>query len=233
MPRLRSKSIDIVFAFDEHNSRLAAAVRPDTFRLYSAPAINLFEKTSDRIPVKSNTHEYHVVPDRSRYLEYEPHQVLEVYAHFPADKDKRPVRPLYSAAVDRTSGSVEGLYFTVRRLPRRRTVGEKTYGASSDYTGTDMFLSLLEPGELSGEGAVADGTSVTPFLAAMDGDVAEAELASCGAGGVVAELALRVHRSTSRGRVWRPCLEECWMDPRLSSPYPNFTGACIRKTSPP
>ena len=59
MPRLRSKSIDIVFAFDEHNSRLAAAVRPDTFRLYTAPAINLFEKTSDRIPVKSNTHEYH------------------------------------------------------------------------------------------------------------------------------------------------------------------------------
>jgi type VI secretion system protein ImpG len=156
MPRLRSKSIDIVFAFDEHNSRLAASVRPDTFKIYTAPAINLFEKTSDRIPVKSNTHEYHVVPDRSRYLEYEPHQVLEVYAHFPAEKDKRPVRPLYSAAVHRTSGSVEGLYFTIRRLPRRRTVEEKTYGASSDYTGTDMFLSLLEPGEPSGEGSVAE-----------------------------------------------------------------------------
>ncbi|MGY3466448.1 type VI secretion system VasI/ImpG family protein [Bradyrhizobium sp. LM6.11] len=156
MSRLRSKSIDIVFAFDEHNSRLAASVRPETFRLYTAPAINLFEKTSDRIPVKSNTHEYHVVPDRSRYLEYEPHQVLEVYAHLPAEKDKRPVRPLYSAAVDRTSGSVDGLYFTVRRLPRRRTVEEKTYGSSSDYTGTDMFLSLLEPGELSGKGSVAE-----------------------------------------------------------------------------
>lgn len=156
MPRLRSKSIDIVFAFDEHNSRLAAAVRPDSFKLYTAPAINLFEKTSDRIPVKSNTHEYHVVPDRSRYLEYEPHQVIEVYAHLPAEKDKRLVRPLYSAAVDPTSGSVEGLYFTVRRLPRRRTMEEKTYGSSSDYTGTDMFLSLLEPGELSGENPVAE-----------------------------------------------------------------------------
>ena len=50
MPRLRSKSVDILFAFDEHNSRLAAAVRPDIFSLYTAPAINLFEKTSDRIP---------------------------------------------------------------------------------------------------------------------------------------------------------------------------------------
>ncbi|WP_377830045.1 type VI secretion system baseplate subunit TssF [Bradyrhizobium lupini] len=156
MSRLRSKSIDIVFAFDEHSSRLAASVRPETFRLYTAPGINLFEKTSDRIPVKSNTHEYHVVPDRSRYLEYEPHQVLEVYAHLPAEKDKRPVRPLYSAAVDRSGGSADRLYFTVRRLPRRRTVEEKTYGASSDYTGTDMFLSLLEPGELSGKGSVAE-----------------------------------------------------------------------------
>ncbi|MGL3209101.1 type VI secretion system baseplate subunit TssF [Bradyrhizobium sp. BR 1433] len=156
MPRLRSKSIDIVFAFDEHNSRLAASVRADTFSLYTAPAINLFEKTSDRIPIKSNTHEYHVVPDRSRYLEYEPHQVLEVYAHFPAEKDKRRVRPLYSAAVDRTAGSVEGLYYTVRRLPRRRTVEEKTYGAASDYTGTDMFLSLLEPGDPSGDGSAAE-----------------------------------------------------------------------------
>lgn len=151
MPRLRSKSIDIVLAFDEHNSRLAASVRADTFSLYTAPAINLFEKTSDRIPIKSNTHEYHVVPDRSRYLEYEPHRVLDVFAHFPTEKDKQPVRPLYSAAVDRTSAAVEGLYFTVRRLPRRRTVEEKAYGTASDYTGTDMFISLLEPGELNGK----------------------------------------------------------------------------------
>lgn len=156
MPRLRSRSIDIVFAFNEHNSRLAASVRAETFSLYTAPAINLFEKTSDRIPVKSNTHEYHVVPDRSRYLEYEPHQVLEVYAHFPAEKDKRRVRPLYSAAVDQTTELVEGLYFTIRRLPRRRTVEEKTYGAASDYTGTDMFLSLLEPGDLSGDRSAAE-----------------------------------------------------------------------------
>ncbi|WP_315832419.1 type VI secretion system baseplate subunit TssF [Bradyrhizobium prioriisuperbiae] len=156
MSRLRSKSVDIVLAFSEHNSRLAASVNADTFSLYTAPAINLFEKTSDRIPIKSNTHEYHVVPDRSRYLEYEPHRVLDVYAHFPSEKDKQPVRPLYSAAVDRTSGSVEGLYFTVRRLPRRRTVEEKAYGAASDYTGTDMYMSLVEPGEMSGRTSAAE-----------------------------------------------------------------------------
>jgi type VI secretion system protein ImpG len=151
MPRLRSKSIDIVFAFNEQNSRLSAAVEPKAFSLYTAPAINLFEKTTDRVSIKSNSHEYHIVPDRSRYLDYEPHRVIDVFAHFPGAKDKVPVRPLYSASVDRTAGSVEGLYYTVRRLPRRRTIEEKAYGTTSDYTGTDMFISLLEPGELNGQ----------------------------------------------------------------------------------
>ncbi len=150
MPRLRSKSVDIVLAFDKHDARLAGWLRLNTFSLYTAPSINLFEKTSDRIPIKSNTHEYHVVPDRSRYLEYEPHRVLDVYAHFPAEQDKVPVRPLYSASMDKIGGAVEDLFFTARRLPRRRTVEEKARGETSDYVGTDMFISLLEPGELNG-----------------------------------------------------------------------------------
>src|SRR5262249_10277582 len=52
--RLTARSIDIVFVFDEVNTRLAAATRPNMFSLYTAPGINLFEKTTDRIPVGSN-----------------------------------------------------------------------------------------------------------------------------------------------------------------------------------
>jgi type VI secretion system protein ImpG len=154
--RLCSKSVDIVFAFRANNSRLAASVRADTFSLYTAPAINLFEKTTDRTVIKSNTHEYHIVPDRSRYLDFEPHRVLEVYAHFPLEKDKVPVKPLYSASMDRLGTAVEGLFYTVRRLPRRRTVEEKAHGRTSDYTGTDMFISLLEPGEMNGKASAVE-----------------------------------------------------------------------------
>ena len=69
------------------------------FALYAAPAINLFEKTTDRIAVKSNQHEYHVMPDRSRYLDFEPHRILDVFAHYAGEKDKVPVHPLYSASM--------------------------------------------------------------------------------------------------------------------------------------
>jgi type VI secretion system protein ImpG len=146
LPKLKAKSVDILFAFNKVTSRLAAAVQPNMFALYAAPAINLFEKTTDRVPVKSNFHEYHVVPDRSRYLDFEPHQILNVYAHYTGVQDKVPVRPLYSASMDRSAGGmVDNIFFTIRRLPRRRTTEERRFGTNSDYTGTDMFVSIVEP----------------------------------------------------------------------------------------
>ena len=156
MPKLKAKSVDILFTFDEVTTRLAAAARADMFALYAAPAINLFEKTTDRIPIKSNFHEYHVVPDRSRYLDFEPHRVLNVFAHFAGAQDKIPVRPLYSASMDRTAAPEDSLFYTVRRLPRRRSSEERRFGASSDYTGTDMFISFGDPnatedGEMAAE----------------------------------------------------------------------------------
>jgi type VI secretion system protein ImpG len=155
MPRLPAQSVDVLFTFDKANGRLAAAVRTGMFALYVAPAINLFEKSTDRIQVKQNQHEYHVVPDRSRYLDFEPQRILEVYAHYPGARDKVPVRPLYSGSM--ASGTADpGLSYTVRRLPRRRTVRERIRGLSSDYTGTDMFISLVEPAGIDDEGGVAE-----------------------------------------------------------------------------
>jgi type VI secretion system protein ImpG len=149
--RLPTRQVDVVLVFDEANPRLMTAVRPDFFSLHAAPAINLFEKSLDRIPVKANQHEYHVVPDRSRTLDFEPNRILEVYAHLTGQPMKVPVLPLYTAAslANRQSSS---LSYTIRRLPRRRTFEERTYGQSSDYTGTDMFLMLGESG-VTGDGA--------------------------------------------------------------------------------
>jgi type VI secretion system protein ImpG len=155
LSRIKSRTVDIVFAFDELNARLAAAVQPQTFAIYAAPAINLFERATDRIQVKSNQHEYHVVPDRGHYLDYEPHRVLEVYAHYSGGREKTPVRPLYSASLNDTPGTSD-TSFSIRRLPRRRTVEEKRTGVSSDYTGTDMFISLSELGGTDDHDAIAE-----------------------------------------------------------------------------
>jgi type VI secretion system protein ImpG len=155
LPRIGAKTVDVVFGFDEINARLAAAVQPPMFALYAAPAVNLFEKTTDRISLKSSQHEYHVVADRSHYLDFEPHRILEVYAHYPGGREKVPVRPLYASTLE-GARDADGPRFTVRRMPRLRSVEEKRSGVSSDYTGTDMFISLSALGGTDDDTAIAE-----------------------------------------------------------------------------
>ena len=154
-PHLKTRTVDILFAFDELNVRLAPAVQPSMFAIYAAPAVNLFEKTTDRISLKSNQHEYHIVPDRSHHLDYEPHRLLEVFAHYSGGRTKVPVNPLYSASLEGAQNSA-GPFYTVRRLPRRRAVEEKREGVSSNYTGTDMFISLSDLAGTDEDTAVAE-----------------------------------------------------------------------------
>ena len=40
LPKLKAKTVDILYAFDEVNTRLAAAVQPSTFAVHAAPAIS-------------------------------------------------------------------------------------------------------------------------------------------------------------------------------------------------
>lgn len=154
MPRLKSKNVDVIFSFNEVNTRLAAAVQRAMFALYAAPAVNLFEKTTDRIPVRKNEHEYHVVPDRSRMLDYEPHSILDVYAHYVGGREKQKVNPLYSSPEG--ASPTQGLLYTQRRLPRRRSAAERREGRETDYVGTEMFISLAEPATVSDAASVAE-----------------------------------------------------------------------------
>lgn len=139
---VETAAFEILLVLRDINPRLATVVQTDSFALYCAPAVNLFEKTSDRILLKTGEHEYQVVPERTRNLEFEPHQVLEVSAHFADRTDKIPVYPLYSSPEDQAN-LADALFYTVRRTQRRRTVDESKYGLRSDYMGTDLFLTLV------------------------------------------------------------------------------------------
>lgn len=142
LKEVATPSFELIFVFDDVSPRLGSVIDTNSFGLFCAPAVNLFEKTCDRIFLKTNEYEYHVVPERTRNLDFEPHRVLSVAAHRSGQAERIPVHPLYSSPEDQTAHST-ALFFTIRRMQRRRTSDENKYGLRSDYLGTDMFLTLV------------------------------------------------------------------------------------------
>lgn len=144
LSRIDAPAFDVIFEFASTVPRLQSVVRPSMFALYTVPIVNRFEMSCSRVPVRRKEYEHHIVPDRSRTLDFEAHQVVDVFAHYPGRRDKVPVFPLYSQPTENIRPS-DALYYTVRRLPRRRSSEERRSGALSAYLGTEMFLSLYEP----------------------------------------------------------------------------------------
>ena len=147
--------VDILLEFDDAVPRLASVLEARHFALHAVPIINLFEMNCGRVPVRTQDHEYHIVPDRSRYLDFEAHRVVDVFAHYAGESKKVRVHPLYSMP----SGNIpvhEALYYTIRRLPRRRTDNERRYGLFPSYTGSELFLSLREPDSLNDESRIKE-----------------------------------------------------------------------------
>jgi len=144
LAQIDAPAFDVLFECRSALPRLAAIVNPAMFSLYTVPAVNLFEMSCSRVPVRRGEHEHHVVPDRSRVLEFEAHRIIDVFAHYPSQKEKVRVYPLYSLPGDNVRAS-DAMYFTMRRLPRRRSSREQRVGAQSSYAGSEVFLSLSEP----------------------------------------------------------------------------------------
>ncbi len=162
LDRINAKSFEIVFVFDEAESRLPAHIDNKIFALHAAPAVNLFERQTDRVPIKKGQHEFAVIADRTRPLDYEVHAVTEVNAHF-SGGEKRAVEPLYSVAPDTEKAGHEWFY-TIRRMPRRQSSSELRRMQPSPYIGTETFISI------------SSGAHATALLQSGDKRLAELSL---------------------------------------------------------
>ncbi|MFB9172808.1 type VI secretion system baseplate subunit TssF [Roseibium salinum] len=140
LDQVKAKSFELIFVFDEAEPRLPSHVEAKIFALHAAPAVNLFERQTDRVPIKKGQHEFAVITDRTRPIDYEVHSVTEVNAHF-SGGEKRSVEPLYSVAPDTEKAGHEWFY-TVRRLPRRQSSSEVRRMQPSPYVGTETFISI-------------------------------------------------------------------------------------------
>lgn len=137
--------LEIVLLFSRGEAALENVVDRANFSLFCAPAINLFPKRADRIHLTERTYDYHVVADRTQPMDFEIHEVSSVTGYGTGRDSERAFLPFYAAYHD-TAGK-EQAYFSVQREPRLLSSGQKRSGTRSGYVGSEVFISLVDPGE--------------------------------------------------------------------------------------
>jgi type VI secretion system protein ImpG len=133
--------VDLIIALDEADTRLEGRVDKTCFDLFCTPAINLFEKTLDRILISNRFSEFHIVPDRNRPLDFEVYQVTNVTGYGETPDQERQFLPFYQA---RDTDLETSAFYTLHRVPRLFSDRERLTNRRASYAGTDVFLSIVD-----------------------------------------------------------------------------------------
>ncbi len=139
------KACDVVLLFSRNEPALANAIAPANFKLFATPAINLFEKQLGRVKVSATEHEFQLMPDRTRPLDFEVFRVIDVQAFGQSNQHSRPVVPLYAFGALLYDWR-DALFYVPRLKLRRLSTREQRLRKRTDYSGTETWLSLTAPG---------------------------------------------------------------------------------------
>jgi type VI secretion system protein ImpG len=141
--RIDADQLELVVLFGRGEPTLESVVDSSNLALFCTPAVNLFAKRADRINVTESAHEYHVVADRTRPLDFEVYDVTSVVGHGIGTDSDQPFLPFYSA-YSSDQDTAQSAYYTTRREPRLVSATAKRRGSRSSYIGTEVFLSLVD-----------------------------------------------------------------------------------------
>ena len=137
------EQIEIVIALGEASSRLERQVSSTSFRLFCAPAVNLFTRQFSQVVEPDRFSEFHVVPDVNRPLDFEVYSIESVEGFSDSSPSGQAFRPFFETHHLHRAGNA---FFTVMRQPRSDGEGTATQhdGAAGSYTGSEVFLALVD-----------------------------------------------------------------------------------------
>ncbi|XDA99862.1 type VI secretion system baseplate subunit TssF [Sulfitobacter sp. LCG007] len=141
--RVEGHDLDLYILLSESAPALKS-ITPASFDLHAVPAVNLFTKRCDRVPVSAGDIDYHVLPDRSAPLDYEIYRLDSVTGIAGDDADDVTFRPFYSAEDFTPFGDRQTAYYSVRRRMRQRSETQRLKGPRTSYLGSDLYLSLSD-----------------------------------------------------------------------------------------
>ncbi len=138
---LSCTSFDVIVLLSSAEPLLEGRIDRSSFDFFCTPAINLVRRRADRIQIDPRFHEYQVIVDRTRPLDFEVFQLESVKGIGANAEEVQEFRPFYQSRTGDLAGSA---YFTTHRVPRVLTEREKRFGKESSYTGSELYLSLVD-----------------------------------------------------------------------------------------
>jgi type VI secretion system protein ImpG len=141
------QELEIVVLLARGDARLEQSLDHTNFALNCTPVVNLFQRRADRINLTGDQFEYHVLPDRTRPMDFEVHQIESVTGYGTGTDAEQEFHPLYSAR-DLGSATVAGqAYYQIRREPRLLSQRQRQRGPRSSYVGSETFITLVDAQE--------------------------------------------------------------------------------------
>ena len=135
--------VDVIILFRESEVKLEGAISAENFGFFCSPAVNLFEKRLDRIPVSDRFFEFHVVPDRTRAQDFEVYKLTKVMGYGVRSDLLQEFLPFYLAK-DVGDSSVSGYYVVSRvPIPQAQDASSKSRRSRS-YAGSEAYISLVD-----------------------------------------------------------------------------------------
>ncbi len=138
------EEVELLILFDSPDAALEGALDVSLLALHATPAINLFPRHADRIHLSENEHEYHVIPDRTRPMDFEVFSVGDVIGYGSGIESKRRFTPFYAHG---DPGGDQTSYYTIRREQRRLSERQRARGSRSSYVGSEIFIALVDGDE--------------------------------------------------------------------------------------
>lgn len=141
--KCNGSEIELIVLFDRLDQELENKVSTGNVALFCSPAINLFPKRADRIHLSERSSEYHVVPDRTRPLDFEVFSVTDVIGHGAGSEDDQEFLPFY-ACNDLSHYHDHMAFFALKRERRSLSSRQKRRGPRSSYIGSETYISLVD-----------------------------------------------------------------------------------------
>ena len=138
--------VDIIILLNRSNPRLVNEIDKSRFALFCTPAVNVFPKRADRIHLSNQSNDYHIVPDRTRPLDYEVYQIREVTGFGSTSDDQQTFLPFYQAGSD-NSHKQQRAYYSITRSPRVISAKQKIQGPRSSYVGNELYIAIVDSAE--------------------------------------------------------------------------------------